>query len=126
MVLLMVADALRLSQVIPASLAMRAPTCYPRLRGLVSPQNVQLSPSTKGSIKQRMVQNAFGPMHESLHTTCLKITHTVLILSTRRSRGHTKEWTVSSEHGPSPSALRGAVATMGRRAGGGGGGYLFF
>ena len=60
-------------------------------------------PSTKGSIKQRMVQNAFGPVHKSLHTTCLKITHGVLILATGRSRGHTKDWTVTLENGPSPS-----------------------
>ena len=69
MVLLMVADVLRVSQVIHAGLATRDPTCHPPLRGLVSPQNVELSPSTKGSIKQRMVQNASGPMHKSLHTT---------------------------------------------------------
>ena len=54
-------------------------------------------------MKQRMVQNAFGPVHKSLHTTCLKITHQVLILATGRSRGHTKDWTVALENGPSPS-----------------------
>ena len=62
-----------------------------------------MSPSTKGSIKQRMVQNAFGPVHKSLHTTCLKITHRVLILATGQSRGHTKDWIVTLENGPSPS-----------------------
>ena len=62
-----------------------------------------MSPSTKGSIKQRMVQNAFGPVHKSLHTTCLKITHRVLILATGQSRGHTKDWIVILENGPSPS-----------------------
>ena len=62
-----------------------------------------MSPSTKGSIKQRMVQNAFGPVHKSLHTTCLKITHRVLILATGRSRGHTKDWIVTLENGPFPS-----------------------
>ena len=50
------------------------PDCHPPLRGLVSPPDVELSPSTKGSIKQRMVQNAFGPVHKSLHTTCPQIT----------------------------------------------------
>ena len=62
-----------------------------------------MSPSTKGSIKQRVVQNAFGRVHKSLHTTCLKITHTVLIMATGRSRGHTKDWIVPLENGPSPS-----------------------
>ena len=112
-VLLMVGDVLWLSQVIHAGLATRDPTCHSPLRGRVSPQNVELSPSTKGSIKQRMVQNAFGPVHPSLHTTCVKITHMVHILATRGSRGHTKDWTVTLEHRPSPSALRGAVATEG-------------
>ena len=82
MVLLMVAHVLRLSQVIHAGLATRDPTCHPPLRGLVSPQNVELSPSPRGSIKQRMVQNASGPVHKSLPTTCLKTTHKVLILGT--------------------------------------------
>ena len=82
MVLLMVADVLRLSQVIHASLATRDPTCHPPLRGLVFPQNVKLSPSPKGSIKQRMVQNAFDLVHNSLPTACLKTTHRVLILGT--------------------------------------------
>ena len=80
MVLLMVADVLRLSQVIHASLATRDPTCHPPLRGLVSPQNVELSPSPKGSIKQRLVQNAPCLVHKSLPTACLKTTHRVLIL----------------------------------------------
>ena len=62
-----------------------------------------MSPSTKGSIKQTMVQNAFGPVHKSLHTTCLKITHRVLILATGQSRGHTKDWIITLENGPSPS-----------------------
>ena len=62
-----------------------------------------MSPSTEGSIKQRMVQIAFGPVYKSLHTTCLKITHRVLILATGRSRGHTKDWTVTLDNGPSPS-----------------------
>ena len=62
-----------------------------------------MSPSTKGSMKQRMVQNAFGPVHKSLHTTCLKTTHGALILATGRSRGHTKDWIVTLENGPSPS-----------------------
>ena len=53
----------------------------PALRGLVSPQNVELSACTKGSIKQRMPQNAFGPVHKSLHTTRRNITHGVLILA---------------------------------------------
>ena len=116
-VLLMVADVLRPSQVIHAGLATRDPTCHPPLRGLVYPQNVERPPSTKGSIKQRMVQNAFGPVHKSLHTTCLKITHRVLILATGRSRGHTTHWTVTLENGRFPSALGGTVATVG---GGGG------
>ena len=54
-------------------------------------------------MKQRIVQNAFGPAHKSLHTTCLKITHRVLVLATGRSRGHTKDWIVTLENGPSPS-----------------------
>ena len=58
------------------------------------------------------MENAFDPEQKSLQTTCLKITHTKLILATRRSRGHTKDWTITLENGPSPSALRGAVATV--------------
>ena len=42
-------------------------------------------------------------LHKTLHTTCLKITHRVLILATGRSRGHTKDWIVTLENGPSPS-----------------------
>ena len=38
-----------------------------------------------------------------LHTTCLKITHRVLILATGRSRGHTKDRIVTLENRPSPS-----------------------
>ena len=113
MVLLVVADIVRLSQVTDASLGAREPNCHPPLRGLVSPQNVEPPACTKGSIKQRMVQNAFGPMHKSLHTTCPEITHGVLILGPRDSRGHSKYWTVTLENGPSPSALMGAVATGG-------------
>ena len=40
----------------------------------MSLQNVELSACTKDSIKQRMVQNAFGLVRKSLHTTCPKIT----------------------------------------------------
>ena len=60
-----------------------------------------------------MVQNAFGPVHKSPQTTCLKITHRVLIWAPGGSRGKTKDLTVTLENGPSPSALRGAVATVG-------------
>ena len=63
------------------------------------------------------MQNAFGPVHKSLHTKCPKITHEVLILAPGGSRGHSKDWTATLENGPSPSALRGSVATVG---GGGG------
>ena len=112
MVLLVVADVVRLSQITDAGLGAREPNCHP-LRGLVSPQNVELPACTKGSIKQRMVQNAFGPMHKSLHTTCPEITHGVLILGPGDSRGHSKDWTVTLENGPSPSALMGTVATGG-------------
>ena len=42
-----------------------------------------------------------------------QITHQVLILAPGGSRGHSKDWTVTLENGPSPSALRGAVATVG-------------
>ena len=79
----------------------------------MSPQNVQLLPSAKGSIKQRIVQNAFGPMHKSLHIICLKTTRRVLILAPRGSRRHTKDCSVTLENGPSPSALRGALAAVG-------------
>ena len=103
----------QLSHVTHAGLAARDPTCRTPLQGLVSPQNVELSACTKGSIKQRMVQNAFGLVHKSLHTTCPKITHGVLILALGESRGHRKDWTATLENGPSPSALRGAVATVG-------------
>ena len=57
------------------------------------------------------MQNAFGPVHKNLHTTCPKITHGVLILAHGGSKGHTKDWTATLENGPSPSALMGAVAT---------------
>ena len=113
MVLLMVANVVRLSQVTHAGLAARDSTCHPPLRGLVSPQNVALSACTRGSIQQRMVQNVFGPLHKSLHTTCPKITHGVLILALGGSRGHSKDWNVTLENRPSPSALRGAVVTVG-------------
>ena len=113
MVLLLVAGVVFFSQVTHEGLAARDPTCHPPLRGLVSPQNVELSGCTKGSMKQRMVQNAFGPVHKSLHTTCPKITHRVLILAPWGSRSHSKHWTVTLENGPSPSALMGAIATIG-------------
>ena len=47
--------------------------------GLVSPPDVELSPSTNGSIKQRLVQNAFGPVHMRFHTICTKVTHIPLV-----------------------------------------------
>ena len=78
---MMVANVVRLPHVTHAGLAAKDPTCRPPLQGVVSPQNVELSAGTKGSIKQRMVQNAFGVVHKSLHTTCPKITHIVLILA---------------------------------------------
>ena len=40
-------------------------------------------------------------------------TRQLLILAPGGSRGHSKDWTVTLENGPSPSALRGAVATVG-------------
>ena len=46
MVLLMVADVVRLSQVTHAGLAARDPTCHPPLRGLVSPQNESVTFAT--------------------------------------------------------------------------------
>ena len=55
--LLMVAHVPRLTQVTHAGLAARDPTCHPPLWGLVSLQDIELSPSTKGCIKQIMVQN---------------------------------------------------------------------
>ena len=73
---------------------------------------MELSPSTKGCTKQIIVQNAFDLLHQSLHTTILEITHGVLILAFGGSRGHTKDWALTLENGPSPSALRGAVATL--------------
>ena len=81
----------------------------------VSKKKVDLSACTKGSIQQRMVQNAFGHVHKGLHTTCPKITHTVLNLAPRGSRGHSRDWTWTAtlENEPSPSALIGAVATVG-------------
>ena len=117
MLLLMVADVVRLSQVTKAGLGARDPTYHPPLWGLVSPQNVVLSAYTKGSIRQRMVQNAFAPADKSLHTKCPKITRGVLILAPGGSRGHSKDWTVTLENGPSPSALRGAAATVGEGGG---------
>ena len=113
LMLLMVANVLRLSKVTHASLATRDGTCHPPLWGLVSPRIVEPSSSTKGSIKQKMVQNALGPVHESLHTTCLKIRHIWIIFALGGPRGHTKDWLVTLESGPSSSALRGAVATVG-------------
>ena len=115
--LLMEADVVRLSQVILAGLAARDPIYHLPLQGLVSPQNVELSAYTKGSskdtVKQGMVQNAFGRVHKSLHTTCPKITHGVRILAPGGSRGHSKDSTVTLVNKPSASALRGAVATVG-------------
>ena len=111
MVLLMVADAVRLPHVTHAGLAVRDATCRLPLRGVVSPQNVELWASTQGCTKRSMVQNAFSLVHKSLHTTCPKITHGVFILATGGARGHSNDWTVQLENGPSPSALRGAIAT---------------
>ena len=65
----MVEDVVRLPHVTHAALAARDPTCHPPLQGVVSPQNLELSAGTKGSIKERMVQIAFGLVHKSLHTT---------------------------------------------------------
>ena len=113
MVLLVVADVGWFSQFTRAALAARDPTCHPPLRGRVSAQNVELSARTNGSIEKRMVQNAFGPMDKSLHTTCPKTTQGVLALAPRASRGHSKHCIVTLENGPSPSALIGAVATIG-------------
>ena len=88
-------------------------TCCPPLQGVVSPQNVEQSEGMKGFIKQRMVHNAFGLVQKCLHTTCPEITHGVLILALGGSRGHSKDGSVSLENGPSPWALRGALATVG-------------
>ena len=80
---------------------------HPPLQGLVSPQNVELSACTKGSIKQRMVQNACGLVHKSLHNTCPKITHGVLILALGGSRGHSKSLVNRHMHSaPLPGAGR--------------------
>ena len=65
-------------------------------------------------IKQRMVQNECGLVHKSLYITCPKFTYRVLILALGGSRGHSKDWTASSENRPSPSALRTAIATVGQ------------
>ena len=70
----MLADFVQISQVTHASLPARAATCHPPLLGLVSPQNVELPACIEGSIQQRMVQNAFGPVHTSLRTKCPKNT----------------------------------------------------
>ena len=113
MVLLVVADVVPFSQVTHAGLATRDPTCHPPPRGLVSPPSVELSACTKGSIKQRMVQNAFGRVHNNLHTTCPEVTHGLVALAHGGSRGHSKYCMVTLQNGPSPSALRGAVATVG-------------
>ena len=40
-------------------------------------------------------------------------THGVLLVAPRGSRGHSKDWTVTLENVPSPSALRDAVGTVG-------------
>ena len=109
----MVANVLWLTQVTHAGLAARHPTCYPPLWGLVSPQNMGVLPSIEGCIEQRMVPNAFGLVHKTLHTIPPKITHRVLILPLGGSSSHTKDWTITLENGPSPSALRGTVATVG-------------
>ena len=114
MVLLLVADIARFSHVTHAGHALKDPTCHPPLRGLVSPQNVELPACTKGSIKQRMVQNAFGLMHKSLHTTCPKISpRSTYFGPFGGSRGYSKDWTVTLKNRPCPSALLGAVAIVG-------------
>ena len=113
MVLLMVADVVRLPHVTHAGLAARDPTCRPPLQGVVSPQKVELLAGTKDSIKHIMVQNGFGLVHKSVQTAGPKITHGVLILAPGGSRGYSKDWTATLENGPSPSALRGAIATIG-------------
>ena len=113
MVLLLVADVVRFWKDTHAGLAARDQTCHPPLRGLVSPQNVDLSACSKGSIQQRIGQNAFGLVYKSVHTTCPKITGRVLIMALGGSRGHSKDWTATLENGHSPLALMGAVATRG-------------
>ena len=50
-------------------------------------------------------------------TGCCHFVHFVPLLAPGGSIGHSKDWTVTLENGPSPSSLRGAVATEG---GGGG------
>ena len=52
MVLLVVADVVLFSQVTHEGLAARDTTCHPPLRGLVSPQNVELPACTKGYIQR--------------------------------------------------------------------------
>ena len=113
MVLLMVADVVRLPHVTHAGLAARDPTCRPPLQGVVSPQKVELSAGTKGSIKHIMVQNGFGLVHKSLQSAGPKITHGVLILAPGGSRDYSKDWTITLENGASPSAPRGVIATAG-------------
>ena len=101
----MVANAVRLPHVTHAGLAARDPTWRSTLQFVVSQQNFELSAETYGSIKQSMVQNAFSLVHKSLHTTCPKITHGVLILALGGSRGHSKGWTLTLENGPPPHRL---------------------
>ena len=110
MLLLLVADVLRLTQVTHVGLAAGHPTCHPPLRGLVSPQDMVLSPSTGGCIKQRMVQNQFSLVHKSLHPSGPEITHTVLILASGGSSRQNKDSFF-------PSALRGTVAIVGGAGG---------
>ena len=75
------------------------PTCHPPLRGPVSPQNMGLSPSNEGYIRQSIVQNEIGLLHKSVPTTFSEITHGVLILASRGSGGHNKDWSSRSAEG---------------------------
>ena len=105
MVLLMVANILRLSQVTHAGLATRDVTCHPPLRGLVSPQNWTYRHLLRALLSREWCKMHWVLVHNSLHSTCLKITHRVMILAPGGSIGHTKDWTVALENGPFPLAV---------------------
>ena len=118
----MVADVLRLTQVTHPGLAVRDPTCHPHLRGVVCLQNMD-----SRHLLRAVLSKEWCKMHSVLRTKSLpsiapKISHKVLILALGGPSGHAKDWSVTLENGPSPLALRGAVATV--RGGGGASRYF--
>ena len=88
------------------------------LHDTMHPCNYKIMKSTKGCIKQRMVQNAFRVAQKSPRYSSQNHPQGAYFGPWRVKRSH-PNWTVTLENGPSPSALRSTVATVGGKRGGG-------